>query len=53
MDILNDYLSSVRKQFEYYKQLGDKTFASLNRKSCFINLTTTVTALRNCAAPAW
>lgn len=24
-----DYLSSVRKQFEYYKLLGDKTFAQL------------------------
>jgi hypothetical protein len=22
----NDYLDSVRKQFEYYKMLGDKTF---------------------------
>ena len=25
----NDYLESVRKQFEYYKMLGDKTFSQL------------------------
>ncbi len=25
----NDYLESVRKQFEYYKMLGDKTFAQV------------------------
>ena len=25
------YLPSVKKQFEYYKILGDKTFAQLNR----------------------
>ena len=42
MDILrSDYLSSVRKQFEYYKQLGDKTFAQLefglNKNSILTN----------------
>ncbi len=36
MDILrSDYLSSVRKQFEYYKQLGDKTFAQLEPEKLF------------------
>lgn len=25
----NDYLESVRKQFEYYKMLGDKTFSQI------------------------
>jgi len=26
----NDYLSSVKKQFEYYKMLGERTFAALS-----------------------
>jgi hypothetical protein len=26
----NDYLESIRKQFEYYKMLGDKTFAQIS-----------------------
>ncbi len=29
-DMKTDYLDSARKQFEYYKMLGDKTFAQLN-----------------------
>lgn len=31
----NDYLDSVRKQFEYYKMLGDKTFSQLKDESLF------------------
>ena len=31
----NDYLDSVRKQFEYYKMLGDKTFAQLTDENLF------------------
>ncbi|MNJ83339.1 DinB superfamily protein [compost metagenome] len=31
----NDYLNSVRKQFEYYKQLGDKTFSQLQDECLF------------------
>jgi hypothetical protein len=31
----NDYLDSVRKQFDYYKMLGDKTFAQLTDESLF------------------
>ena len=31
----NDYLESVKKQFEYYKMLGDKTFAQLNDDELF------------------
>lgn len=31
----SDYLTSVRKQFEYYKQLGDKTFAQLEPEKLF------------------
>lgn len=31
----NDYLTSVKKQFEYYKMLGDKTFAQLNELQLF------------------
>jgi hypothetical protein len=27
--MLNDYLESVRKQFEYYKLLGDNTFTQV------------------------
>ncbi|RZJ82123.1 MAG: DUF1572 domain-containing protein [Flavobacterium sp.] len=31
----NDYLPSVKKQFEYYKMLGDKTFAQLSDEQFF------------------
>lgn len=31
----NDYLDSVRKQFEYYKMLGEKTFAQLTDEKIF------------------
>lgn len=31
----NDYLESVKKQFEYYKALGDKTFAQLQDNDLF------------------
>ncbi len=31
----NDYLSSVRKQFEYYKLLGDKTFLQVEDDKLF------------------
>lgn len=30
-----DYLDSVKKQFEYYKMLGDKTFAQLSEEELF------------------
>lgn len=31
----NDYLDSAKKQFEYYKMLGDKTFAQLQDEQLF------------------
>lgn len=31
----NDYLESVKKQFEYYKTLGDKTFSQLQDEKLF------------------
>ncbi|WP_316771814.1 DUF1572 domain-containing protein [Pedobacter frigiditerrae] len=31
----NDYLESAKKQFEYYKMLGDKTFAQLGEEQLF------------------
>jgi hypothetical protein len=31
----NDYLESIKKQFQYYKILGDKTFAQLNEEAFF------------------
>jgi hypothetical protein len=31
----SDYLESVKKQFEYYKMLGDKTFSQLQDESLF------------------
>ena len=31
----NDYLDSVKKQFEYYKMLGEKTFAQLSDEALF------------------
>lgn len=33
----NDYLDSVKKQFEYYKMLGDKTFTQLKDDKLFWN----------------
>jgi len=32
---MNDYLISARKQFEYYKSLGDKTFSQLEDEELF------------------
>lgn len=34
-NITDNYLSSVRKQFEYYKALGDRTFAQLSDEQLF------------------
>ncbi len=31
----NDYLDSTKKQFQYYKQLGDKTFTQLSDEALF------------------
>lgn len=33
--LMNDYLTSTRKQFEYYKMLGEKTFAQLTDEQLF------------------
>ncbi len=33
--MINDYLQSARKQFEYYKLLGEKTFAQLTDEQLF------------------
>jgi hypothetical protein len=33
--MINDYLDSVKKQFEYYKMLGEKTFAQLTDEQLF------------------
>lgn len=34
-EIINDYLTSTRKQFEYYKLLGDKTMNQLTEADLF------------------
>ena len=34
----NDFLESSRKQFEYYKMLGEKTFLQLTDEQLFIKL---------------
>ena len=31
----SEYLNSIKKQFEYYKSVGDRTFDQLNEKECF------------------
>ena len=31
----NDYLDSVKKQFEYYKMLGEKTFSQIQDEKLF------------------
>ena len=31
----NDYLESIKKQFEYYKMLGEKTFAQVSDDKLF------------------
>lgn len=33
--MVSDYLDSVKKQFTYYKMLGDKTFAQLSEEQLF------------------
>lgn len=35
IDMANDYLESARKQLEYYKMLGEKTFAQLTDDQLF------------------
>ena len=35
MDIISEYLDGVKKQFEYYKMLGDKTFAQIPDEKIF------------------
>ncbi len=42
----NDYLDSEKKQFEYYKMLGDKTFSQLQDDKFFGNIMMTATVLR-------
>jgi hypothetical protein len=34
--MINDYLDSVKKQFEYYKMLGDKTFSQVEDDKLFL-----------------
>ncbi|MEL7119464.1 MAG: DUF1572 domain-containing protein [Bacteroidota bacterium] len=41
----NTYLNSARKQFEYYKQLGDKTFTQLDDKDLFWQYTPEVNSI--------
>ena len=41
----NDYLETIKKLFEYYKVLGEKTFDQLNEKELFCNIMERVTAL--------
>lgn len=41
----NNYLDGIRKQFEYYKMLGDRTFAQLTDEQLFGNTTVTAIAL--------
>ncbi|MFT4760538.1 MAG: hypothetical protein ACI9XO_001190 [Paraglaciecola sp.] len=31
----NNYLQSIRKQFDYYKMLGDKSLATLSEEQIF------------------
>ena len=31
----NEYLNSIKKQFEYYKSVGEKTFDQLDEKDLF------------------
>jgi viroplasmin and RNaseH domain-containing protein len=35
---MNDFLSSSIKQFEYYKELGEKTFSQLPNEETLIGL---------------
>ena len=36
---MTDYLESVKKQFAYYKMLGEKTFAQLSDEQLFLQVT--------------
>ena len=35
---MSGYLNSIKKQFEYYKRLGDETFKQLQEKKLFWKL---------------
>jgi len=35
---MNSYLESIKKQFEYYKMLGDKTFEQISEEKLFLKL---------------
>jgi len=41
----SDYLESVKKQFEYYKLLGEKTFDQVSDEQLFFKPITKVIAL--------
>lgn len=42
-----EYLKSIKKQFEYYKSVGDKTFNQLDEKKSFSSLIKNLIPLNN------
>jgi len=33
--MITDYLTTAKRDFQYYKTLGEKTFSQLEEKDCF------------------
>ena len=44
----NDYLASVKKQFAYYKMLGDNTFAQLSDEQFFYQINEESNSIAEC-----
>ena len=34
--MITDYLTTAKRDFQYYKTLGEKTFSQLEEKDCFL-----------------
>ncbi|WP_343747373.1 DUF1572 domain-containing protein [Fluviicola sp.] len=49
----NSYLESVRKQFEYYKQLGDKTFSQVGDEQLFWKYNDDSNSIANIVKHLW
>ncbi len=47
------YLSSIIKQFEYYKSLGDKTFAQLSDEQLFLQLNENTNSIATIVKHLW
>ena len=49
----NDFLDSAKKQFEYYKMLGDKTFLQLTDEQLFKQLDEEINSIATIVKHLW